>query len=189
MINCRDAIAAKKICLLTHLFLCFQGCLEQALQRFLWAAQLKFDFDADKLIMKCKLCAKSLQSLFKLCAISEQTVCKHRHTDKNPSCCTSRVAFMAKTDMPSPVYCASVHKTSLLFKCTQNQFTVQMYTKSVYCISVHKTSLLYKCHKISFSTTVHKTSLLYKCTQNVWDGTLPTMITMCKLCANLLALV
>ena len=28
---------------------------QQALQRFLWAAQLKFDFDADKLLMNCKL--------------------------------------------------------------------------------------------------------------------------------------
>ena len=27
--------------------------LEQALRRFLWAAQLKFDFDADKLLMNC----------------------------------------------------------------------------------------------------------------------------------------
>ena len=50
----------------------------------------------------------------------------------------------------------SVHKTSLLYKCTQNQFsllykckqnqfTVEVYTKPVYCTSVHKASLLYKC--------------------------------------------
>ena len=68
--------------------------LKQALRRFLGAAQLNFDFDADKLLMNCKLCANYL------------------HTDKNTSSCTSRVAFIAKTDMPSPVYCASVHKTS-----------------------------------------------------------------------------
>ena len=106
--------------------------------------------------MNCKLCANYLQLVFELCAISEQIVCKHRHTDKNTSCCTSRVAFMAKTDMPSPVYCASVHKTSILYKCIQNQFTVQLYTKPVYCTSVHKTSLLYKCTQNQFT---HITSL------------------------------
>ena len=30
----------------------------------------------------------------------------------------------------------------LLYKCTQNQFTVQVYTKLVYRTSVHKTRLL-----------------------------------------------
>ena len=113
---------------------------KQALRRFLWAAQFN-----------CKLCANSLQSVFALCAISEKIVCKHRHTDKNTSCCTFRVAFIAKTDMPSLVYCASVHKTSLLYRCTKNQFAVQVYenqlhvqvyTKPVYCTSVYKTSLM-----------------------------------------------
>ena len=70
--------------------------------------------------MTCKLCANYL------------------HTDKNTSSCTSRVAFMAKTDMPSSVYCASVHKTSILYKCIQNQFTVKQYIKPVYCTSVPK---------------------------------------------------
>ena len=109
---------------------------KQALQLFLWAAQLKFDLEADKLLMNCKLCANSFQLVFKFCAISEQILCRHRHTDKNTSCCNYRVAFIAKTDMPSPVYCESVHKTSLLYKCTQNQFNVQVYRKPVYCTSV-----------------------------------------------------
>ena len=126
--------------------------------------------------MNCKLCANYLQLVFELCAISEQIVCKHRHTDKNTSCCTSRVAFIAKTDMPSPVYCESVHKTSILYKCIQNQFTVQVYTKPVNCTSVHKTSVWYKCTQNQFMvqvytkpvycTSVHKTSSLCKCTQN-----------------------
>ena len=29
-----------------------------------------------------------------------------------------------------------------MYKCTQNQFNVQVYTKLVYCTSVHITSLL-----------------------------------------------
>ena len=104
--------------------------------------------------MNCKLCANYLQLVFKLCAISEQIVCKHRHTDKNTSCCTSRVAFMAKTD------CTSVYKTSLLYNCTQNQFTVQVYTNPVYGTSVHKTSLLYKCTQNQFTVQVY-TKLVY----------------------------
>ena len=59
--------------------------------------------------------------------------------------------------MPSPVYCASVHKTSILYKCLQNQFTVQQYTKPVYCTSVPKPV---------YGTSVYKTSSLCKCTQN-----------------------
>ena len=57
---------------------------------------------------------------------------------KITSCCTSRVPFIAKTDMSSPVYCTSVRNTSLLYKCTQNQFTVKVNTKPVYCKSVQK---------------------------------------------------
>ena len=124
--------------------------------------------------MNCKLCANFLQLVFELCAISEQIVCKHRHTDKNTSCCTSRVAFMAKT------VCTSVYKTSLLYNCTQNQFTVQEYTKTVYCTSVHKTSLLYKCTQNQFTvqvytksvycTSLHKTSLLVNNERNVHGG-------------------
>ena len=152
---------------------------QQALWRFLWAAQLNFDFDADELLIavNCKLCANYLQLVFKLCAISEQIVCKHTHTEsKITFCCTSRVAFMAKTGMPSPLYCASVHKTSILYKCTQHQFNVQLYTKPVYCTSVHKTSLWYKCTQNQFTVkvytklvhhaSVHKISLLYNFTQN-----------------------
>ena len=139
--------------------------------------------------MNCKLCANYLQLVFELCAISEQIVCKHRHTDKNTSCCTSRVAFMAKTDMPSPVYSASVHKTSILYKCIQNQFTVQEYTKPVNCTSVNKTSLWYKCTQNQFmvqvytkpvySTSVHKTSLLSKCTQNQFTVQVYTKSVYC----------
>ena len=32
-----------------------------------------------------------------------------------------------------PVYCTNVHKISLLCKCTQNPFTVHVYTKPAYC--------------------------------------------------------
>ena len=32
----------------------------------------------------------------------------------------------------NPVYYTSIHKDSLLYKCTKNQFTVQVYTKPVY---------------------------------------------------------
>ena len=31
-----------------------------------------------------------------------------------------------------PINCTRVHKTSLLYKGTQNQFTIQVYTKLVY---------------------------------------------------------
>ena len=48
-----------------------------------------------------------------------------RHTCKNNTFCTSRVIFIAKTDMPSPVDCAIVHKASLLHKCTHSQLSVQ----------------------------------------------------------------
>ena len=46
------------------------------------------------------------------------------------SFCPSRAAFV--------VYCTSVHKITLLYKCTQNYFTIQVYTKLVDCTSVHK---------------------------------------------------
>ena len=134
--------------------------------------------------MSCKLCANYLHLVFKLCAISEQIVCKHRHTDTNTSCCTSRVTFMAKTDMPSPVYCGSVHKTSLLYKCTQNQFMVQVYTKSVHCASVHKISLLYKTSLlVNNERNVHGQNNSKECTgtehyqgEGMYrDGTLPRL--------------
>ena len=95
--------------------------------------------------MNCKLYANYLKLVFELCAISEQIVCKLRHTDKNTYCCTSRVAFMAKTDCTSvykSVSCTIVHKTGLLYKSTQNKFMVQVYTKPVYCTSRHKISSL-----------------------------------------------
>ena len=58
------------------------------------------------------------------------------------SFCTSRAAFV--------VYYISVLKISLLYKCTQNQLTVQVYTKPVDCTIVHKTSWLYKCTQNHF---------------------------------------
>ena len=39
--------------------------------------------------------------------------------------------------------CTAVHKTSLQYSCTQNHFTVQLYTKPVYSTAVHNTSLQY----------------------------------------------
>ena len=70
--------------------------------------------------------------------------------------------------------CTAVHKTSLQYSCTQNQFTVQLYTLSVYSTAVHKTSLQYLCTQNQFTdqlytkpvcrTAVHKTSLQYRYT-------------------------
>ena len=39
------------------------------------------------------------------------------------------------------VYSTCAHQTSLQYRCTQNQFTVQMYIEPVYSTGVHKTSL------------------------------------------------
>ena len=73
----------------------FAQAEKQALRRFLWAAQLKFDFDADKLMMNCKICENFMQSACKLCTISVPTLCKntthnwnfessrHKHSEKN----------------------------------------------------------------------------------------------------------
>jgi len=119
---------------------------------------------------------------------------KHTHTHRQITAfCTSRVAFIArKASLLYKYYkisfCTTVHKTtsvyitSSLYKFTQNQFTVQMYTKPIYCTSLHKTSSLYKCTQNQYTvqvytkqltvqvytkqvyyTSVHKTSLLYKC--------------------------
>ena len=44
-----------------------------------------------------------------------------------------------------PIYSIGVHKTSLRYGCTENQFKVQVYTKPVYSTGVHKTSLQYRC--------------------------------------------
>ena len=63
--------------------------------------------------------------------------------------------------MPSSVYCASVHKTSILYKCIQNRFTVKQYTKPVYCTSIPKPV---------YCASVHKTSLLYKCNWSIKKG-------------------
>ena len=46
-----------------------------------------------------------------------------------------------------------------LYNCTQNQFTIQVYTKPVYCTSVHKTSLLVKNER-----NVHGQNITKECT-------------------------
>ena len=133
-----------------------------------------------------------MQTLYNHCANFVQNVCLHRHTqDKNTSFCTSRVAFIAKKASLLYKYhkisfCTTVHKTtsvyitSSLYKFTQNQFTVQVYTKPIYCTSLHKTSSLYKFTQNQFTiqvytkpvyhTSVHKTSLLYKCNWPIKKG-------------------
>ena len=70
----------------------------------------------------------------------------------------------------------AVHKTSLQYSRTQNQFTVQLYTNPVYSTVVHNTSLQYPCAQIQltlplyrkpvYRSIVHKTSLQNSCTQN-----------------------
>ena len=55
-------------------------------------------------------------------------------------------------------------------KCTQNQLTVQGYTKPVYCTSVYKTSSPCKCTQNQFSvqfTSLHKASLLVNNERNI----------------------
>ena len=51
--------------------------------------------------------------------------------------------------------CTAVHKTSLQYSCTQNHFTVQLYTKPVYSTAVHKTSLLYRCTQSQFTDQLY----------------------------------
>ena len=89
------------------------------------------------MLMNCKICAKSVQSTCKLCTISVPTLCK------NTAFCTSRVAFIAKT--AGSVYCTSITKS----------VSVQVYTKPVNCASVHKTTLLYKCTQKQFNVQVY----------------------------------
>ena len=72
--------------------------------------------------------------------------------------------------------CTAVHKTSLQYSCTQNHFTVQLYTKPVYSTAVHNTSLQYCFAQNQFTvplytkpvyrSVVHKTSLQNRCPQN-----------------------
>ena len=61
------------------------------------------------------------------------------------------------------VQCTSVHKASLLYKCTQNHFTEPVYKKTVYSASVHKTSKLYN---YTHKNTVYYASVLNR-TENV----------------------
>ena len=62
------------------------------------------------------------------------------------SFCTSRAAFV--------VYYISVLKICLLYKCTQNQLTVQVYTKPVDYTSAHKSRLVFKCTQNQFAKLV-----------------------------------
>ena len=69
----------------------------------------------------------------------------------------------------------AVHKTSLQYSCTQNQFTVQLYTIPVYSTTVHKTSLQISCAQNLFTEQLYtkpvysigilKTILQHRCTQ------------------------
>ena len=112
---------------------------KQALRRFLWAAQLKYDLDACNMHTLYNQSANIVQ---KHCLLNFYLIFK----------------FLIVQVYRKPVYCTSVHITSSLYKCTQNQltvqvytnqftvqvytnqFTVQVYTKPVHCTSVHKTS-------------------------------------------------
>ena len=44
-----------------------------------------------------------------------------------------------KTGVQNPVYSKDVPKISLQYRCTQNQFRVQVYIKPVYSTCIHKT--------------------------------------------------
>ena len=126
-----------------------------------------------------------MQTLYNQCANFVQTVCLHRHTQTK----TLPFALLELlSQLKKLVYCTSITKsvsvqlytsvyiTSSLYKFTQNQFTVQVYTKPIYCTCLHKTSSLNKFTQNQFTiqvytkpvycTSVHKTSSLCKCTQN-----------------------
>ena len=60
----------------------------------------------------------------------------------------------------SNCYYTSVHKTCWLYKCTQNQFIVQVYTKPVYCTSVHNQFTVQVYTKPVKIISVHKSSLM-----------------------------
>ena len=97
------------------------------------AAQLKFDFEADKLLMNSKF----VQNLCNQHANFVQSRCQFYKFTQNQF----TVPVYTK-----PIYCTSVLKTSSLYKFTQDQFTMLVYTKPVYRTSIHKTSFLYKCN-------------------------------------------
>ena len=67
------------------------------------------------------------------------------------SFCTSRAAFV--------VYYISTHKISLPYKCTQNQFTVQVYTKKSF-LQVYTTPVYQVYTNPVQCTSVYKTSNL-----------------------------
>ena len=96
-----------------------------------------------------------------------QTVCKLKKVKSSQTSLLYNCQKISFSKLyTKPVYSTSIHKNSVLYKCTQKQFTVQVYTELVYWLIMNgmyrdRTLQRYKCHKISFSTTVHKTSLLY----------------------------
>ena len=105
-------------------------------------------------------------------------------------------------------FSTAVHKTSLLYKCTQNQFTVQVYTKLVYWlimkgmymdrtllrnvhgrnitkVQVSQNQFLYNCTQNQFTihyTSVHKTSLV-----NWFCVPLYSQLVLCTLFLSLLS--
>ena len=108
----------------------------------LWDAQIKFDLMVTNFVQSvCKLCANTLRVTF------------INKTDKNNYL---RIC-LALSMYSKPFNCTSVHKISLLYKCTQSSLLhkctksclLHKCTKScllhkwtVYCRSVHKTSLM-----------------------------------------------
>ena len=86
--------------------------------------------------------------------------------------CTFLSVCLQYTGAHKQVNSTGAHKTSLQYRCTQNQFTVQMYTKPVYSTDVRTqnqfTVQVYI--KPVYSTGVHKTSLQDMYTQNQFTG-------------------
>ena len=65
----------------------------------------------------------------------------------------------------SPVH--SITSVILMYKCMQNQFSVQVYTKPVWETHIIRTSLQYRCGQNQFTVQLcTKTSLQHRCTPN-----------------------
>ena len=110
--------------------------------------------------------------IFCLCVLAKVTPCpfpaqqfrqcdipfiKGNHTDGTLQVCMFAVHVHTK-----PVYSIGVHKTSLQHGCTENQFTVQVYTIQV-TVQVNTKPVIVQVYtKPVYSTGVHKTSLQYK---------------------------
>ena len=54
-----------------------------------------------------------------------------------------------------PVFSTSVHNTSSQYRCTQNQFSVQVYTTPIFSTGVHKTNFQYRRTQNQFSVQVY----------------------------------